>query len=84
MLKSAAVAIHVRDFPDENTCREMRLDSVSCGYEGNAYDLLGLYHGVSLDQKSVDDLPQDLDHVYLYRCPILEYWKEEDLDHVYL
>ena len=69
---ATAVAIHVRDFPDEKTCREMRLDS--------PYDLLGLYHGVSLDQKSVDDLPQDLDHVYLYRCPILEYWKEEGGD----
>ena len=41
------------------------------------FDLLGLYHGVSLDQKSVDDLPQDLDHVYLYRRPILEYWEEQ-------
>ena len=66
---ATAVAIHVCDFPDEETCREMELDS--------PFDLLGLYHGVSLDQKSVDDLPQDLDHVYLYRCPILEYWKEE-------
>ena len=66
---ATAVAIHVCDFPDEETCREMNLDS--------PFDLLGLYHGVSLDQKSVDDLPQDLDHVYLYRRPILEYWKEE-------
>ncbi len=69
---AAAVAIHVCDFPDEETCREMNLDS--------PFDLLGLYHGVSLDQKSVDDLPQDLDHVYLYRRPILEYWKEEGGD----
>ena len=66
---ATAVAIHVRDFPDEETCREMGLDS--------PFDLLGLYHGVSLDQKSVEDLPQDLDHVYLYRRPMLEYWKEE-------
>ncbi len=69
---ATAVAIHVCDFPDEETCREMNLDS--------PFDLLGLYHGVSLDQKSVDDLPQDLDHVYLYRRPILEYWKEEGGD----
>ena len=69
---ATAVAIHVHDFPDEETCREMALDS--------PFDLLGLYHGVSLNQKSVDDLPQDLDHVYLYRRPILEYWKEEGGD----
>ncbi len=69
---AAAVAIHARDLPDEETCREMNLDS--------PLDLLGLYHGVSLDQKSVEDLPLDLDHVYLYRCPILEYWKEEGGD----
>lgn len=69
---AAAVAIHVYDFPDEETCRVMNLDS--------PFDLLGLYHGVSLDQKSVEDLPQDLDHVYLYRRPILEYWEEEGGD----
>ena len=69
---ATAVAIHVCDFPDEETRREMKLDS--------PFDLLGLYHGVSLDQKSVEDLPQDLDHVYLYRRPILEYWKEEGGD----
>ena len=69
---AAAVAIHVCDFPDEETCREMELDS--------PFDLLGLYRGISLDQKSVEDLPQDLDHVYLYRRPILEYWREEGGD----
>lgn len=69
---ATAVAVHVHDFPDEETCREMELDS--------PFDLLGLYHGVSLDQKSVDDLPQDLDHVYLYRRPILEYWQEQGGD----
>ena len=66
---ASAVAIRVHDFPDEETCREMELES--------PYDLLGLYHGISLDQKSVDDLPQDLDYVYLYRRPILEYWAEK-------
>lgn len=66
---ATAVAIHVCDFPDEETCRTMELES--------PFDLLGLYHGVSLDQKSVDDLPQDLDHVYLYRRPILDYWEEQ-------
>ncbi len=70
------VAVHVVDFPDEEICREMNLKS--------PYDLLGLYQGVSLDQKSVEDLPEDLDHVYLYRRPILEQWSEEGGDLMYL
>ena len=65
----AAVAIHVEDFPDAATCRAMRLDS--------PWELLGLYQGVSLDRKSVEDLPEDLDHVYLYRRPMLDHWIEE-------
>ena len=66
---TATVAIHVRDLPDAATCRDLELD--------DPMDLLGLYHGVSLDQKSCDDVPQDLDHVTLYRLPLLAYWQEE-------
>lgn len=65
----AAVAIHVEDFPDAATCQAMQLDS--------PWELLGLYQGVSLDRKSVEDLPEDLDHVYLYRRPMLDHWIEE-------
>ena len=64
-----SVAIHVQDLPDEDTCQEMELDT--------PMDLLGLYQGISLEQKSVEDLPEDLDHVYLYRLPLLEYWREQ-------
>ena len=38
--------------------------------------LLGLYHGVSLNHKSVMDLPRQPDMVFLYRRPILEQWAE--------
>ena len=56
--------------------REMALDS--------PFDLLGLYSGVSLDHKSSGDTPGDLDRIFLYRRPILDYWCEtqEDLAHV--
>jgi predicted Zn-dependent protease with MMP-like domain len=70
------VVIRVEDFPDEETEREMELES--------PFDLLGLYRGVDLARKSVSMTPDDLDMVFLYRRPILDYWCEtgEDLRHV--
>lgn len=62
------VVIRVEEFPDDETLREMGLES--------PFDLLGLYRGVSLDQKSVLDTPQDVDMIFLYRRPILDYWCE--------
>ncbi|MDP6788137.1 MAG: metallopeptidase family protein [Rhodospirillales bacterium] len=70
------VIIRVDDFPDAETEREMKLET--------PFDILGLYRGVSLDRKSVHDTPDDLDMIFLYRWPILDYWCEtgEDLSHV--
>lgn len=70
------VVIRVDEFPDRETEIEMELES--------AFDLLGLYRGLSLDQKSVSHAPQDLDMIFLYRRPILDYWCEsgEDLGHI--
>ena len=70
------VVIQVEDFPDSGTERELNLES--------PFDLLGLYRGVSLDQKSVSETPADVDMIFLYRRPILDYWLEtgEDLAHI--
>ncbi len=70
------VAIRIEEFPDPETEREMGLES--------PFDLLGLYRGVSLDQKSVSHTPEDVDMILLYRRPILDYWCEsgETLSHV--
>ncbi len=70
------IVIRIADFPDAETEREMEL--------GSPFDLLGLYHGVSLDRKSVADAPQSVDMIFLYRRPILDYWCEtgEDLAHI--
>jgi len=70
------VVLHVEDFPDAETEREMGLDS--------PFDLLGLYRGVSLDRKSVGDLPGGPDMVFLYRRALLDYWceTEESLDDI--
>ena len=48
------------------------------------FELLGLYRGVSLNNKSVTVSSQDIDMVFLYRRPILDYWCEtgEDLPHL--
>jgi len=72
----ADVVIRVADFPDAETEREMALES--------PFDLLGLYHGVALPGKSIADVPEGVDMVFLYRRPILDYWSEtgEDLTHI--
>jgi predicted Zn-dependent protease with MMP-like domain len=70
------VLIRVEEFPDDETLEVLECDS--------PFDLLGLYQGVDLTQKSVLDTPEDIDRIYLYRRPILDYWCEmgEDLTHV--
>jgi len=70
------VVIRIADFPDPEIERDMGLES--------PFDLLGLYQGVSLDRKSVAATPEDIDMIFLYRRPILDYWCETggDLGHV--
>ena len=70
------VVVRVEEFPDLETEREMELE--------DPFGLLGLYRGVSLDQKSVTHSPDDVDMILLYRRPILDYWCEtgEDLPHI--
>jgi predicted Zn-dependent protease with MMP-like domain len=67
------IVIRVEDFPDHATEKAMRLES--------PFDLLGLYRGVALPLKSVSDPRPDIDMIFLYRRPILDYWCEtgEDL-----
>lgn len=70
------VVIRVEDFPDEEVCRDMNL--------GSPFELLGLYQGVALHERSVMDPGGGVDMVFLYRRPILDYWceYEEDLPHL--
>jgi predicted Zn-dependent protease with MMP-like domain len=70
------VVIRVEEFPDEETEEAMGLDS--------PFDILGLYRGVALPHKSIADPRPDLDMIFLYRRPILDYWCEtgEDLARV--
>ncbi len=70
------VVIRIEEFPDEETEDEMGLQS--------PFDLLGLYSGVSLDRQSLTDTRAEIDLIFLYRAPILDYWCEsgEDLTHI--
>jgi len=45
----------------------------------NPAQLLGLYHGINLTQKSVLDVPMNPDEVILYREPITAYAEHEGL-----
>ena len=70
------VVMRVEEFPDEDTEREMELET--------PFDLMGLYRGVSIDRQSSGDLPRIPDMIFLYRRPLLDYWCEtgEDLPHL--
>jgi len=66
------VVIRVEEFPDEETEEAMGLES--------PFDILGLYRGVALPDKSISDPRPDLDIVFLYRRPILDYWCDSGED----
>jgi predicted Zn-dependent protease with MMP-like domain len=67
------LVIRVDEFPDEETEAAMGLES--------PFDLLGLYRGVALNRRSVLDTARNVDMIFLYRRPLLDYWSEtgEDL-----
>lgn len=66
------IAFHVLDLPDRETCEAMDLAS--------PYDLLGLYQGVPIDQRSVLDVNQHLDMIFLYRLSLIDYADAEGAD----
>ncbi len=67
------LVIRVEEFPDEEVEAEMELES--------PFDILGLYRGVALPHQSISNPRTEIDMVFLYRRPILDYWCEtgEDL-----
>jgi predicted Zn-dependent protease with MMP-like domain len=64
------VVVRVEDFATEEILRDMKIES--------PFDLMGLYQGVSLDKRSVMDVPQAPNMVFLYRRALLDYWAEGD------
>ena len=66
------LVVRVEDFPDEATMEELDLES--------PFDILGLYRGVDMMWRSTGDLPQDVNTIYIYRRPLLDYWCETEED----
>ena len=66
--RAGDLLIRIEEYPTDEV-----LDTL--GIE-DPLDLLGLYHGVSLDKKSFSDLPRQPDMVFLYRRPLLDEWAE--------
>ena len=65
------VTVHVADFPDEETLRDLDCES--------EFDLLGLFRGLGLAEASASfETGQMPNMVWLYRRPILDYWAEHD------
>lgn len=63
------VVIRVQDFPDEETLRDLEMES--------PFDLLGLYQGVPVGRDSTLGPPRaEVDMIFLYRRPILDHWCE--------
>jgi predicted Zn-dependent protease with MMP-like domain len=62
------IVLRVEDFCDEETEREMELES--------PYDLLGLYRGVNKLDESVSSPRRQPDMIFLYRVPLLAFWIE--------
>jgi len=64
----ANIVFRVEDFPDEQTEKDMELES--------PFDILGLYRGVALPNRSVHQVRRSQDMIFLYRRPLLDYWCE--------
>ncbi len=62
------LVIRIEDFATDEVLDGLGIES--------PYDLMGLYQGVSLEKKSVLDVPREPDMVFLYRRAILDCWSE--------
>ncbi len=70
------VVIRVEDFATDDVLDELDIE--------DAFELTGLYQGVSLDKQSVVDVTREPEMVFLYRRAILDEWAsgDEELGHL--
>lgn len=66
----AGVIIRVDDFPTDDVLETMKAES--------EFDLLGLFQGLGLPFRSVEEIAPMPNMIWLYRRPILDYWAEHD------
>lgn len=63
------VECRVADFPTEEVCKDMELDS--------PFDLLGLFEGIGMTEDGAAPFTGQMpNRVWLYRRPMLDYWAE--------
>ncbi len=62
--------IQIDDFPTDEVLDTMQAES--------EFDLLGLFQGVGLPFRSVEEIAPMPNMIWLYRRPILDYWAEHD------
>ena len=68
------IVLQVPDFADDATLDQMGID--------DPFDLTGLYEGIPLTERSVDQSGTLPERIFLYRRPILDEWAagEESLE----
>jgi predicted Zn-dependent protease with MMP-like domain len=64
------IAFVVQDFPDEDTMKELGLES--------EFELLGLFRGSNLAAREANRGVAEPTMILLYRRPILDYWAEHE------
>lgn len=62
------VLLRVEDFAPDEVLDDMNIE--------NAFELTGLYDGIPLTEKSVMDIADRPDTIWLFRRPILDEWAE--------
>ncbi|KAB2880083.1 MAG: metallopeptidase family protein [Albidovulum sp.] len=62
------VVIRVEDFPPEDILDDMSVE--------DPFELTGLYDGIPMTEKSVMDVVDRPDTIWLFRRPILDEWAE--------
>ena len=70
------IVLLVRDFADDETLRQMGID--------DPFELSGLYEGIPLTERSVEQSGTLPERIFLYRRPILDEWAAGDdtLEHL--
>ena len=72
----ADVVLLIEDFADDETLQAMDI--------GDPFDLTGIYEGIPIGEKSVDQSGMLPDRIRLFRRPILDEWadSEDTLEHL--
>jgi predicted Zn-dependent protease with MMP-like domain len=66
------VVIRIAEWPEDEVLKDMGFES--------PYDLLGLYQGIALTERSHAEVAPPVDMIFLYRQPLLAYWEDTGYD----